>query len=134
MAALATATAGIAAYLLYAHYDHGSLICSSGGCGTVARSEYSEIFGVPVALIGVVGSLALLASLLRTDPLGLAAGLTLTVCGFLFAAYLVVVQLAVIDAVCEWCIVNDTMVGVLALLAASRVRNADSRARARPST
>jgi uncharacterized membrane protein len=122
MAALASAAAAIAAYLVYAHYNHDAVICSTGGCDTVARSEYSEIFGVPVGLLGVIGSLAILASLLRADRLGLAAGVALTVCGFIVAVYLVSVQLVVIDAVCDWCIVNDTLIVALLPLAVLRAR------------
>lgn len=34
--------------------------------------------------------------------------------GFVFAACLVVLQLAVLDAVCEWCVANDALLAVLA--------------------
>ena len=40
--------------------------------------------------------------------------------GLIFAAYLVLVQLAVLNAVCEWCIVNDSLIAALAVLAALR--------------
>jgi uncharacterized membrane protein len=117
MAVLALATVGIATYLVQAHYAGGSVVCSTGGCETVAQSRYSEIFGVPVALIGLLGSLAILASLLRADTPWRAAGLALAVTGFVFAAYLVALQLVVLDAVCEWCVANDALLAVLAGLA-----------------
>jgi uncharacterized membrane protein len=122
MAAPALATAAIAGYLLHVHYAGGSVVCSTGGCGTVARSEYSEIFGIPVALIGLIGSVAILLSLLCADDLGRAAALTLTLSGFTFAAYLVIAQLFVIHAICEWCVANDTLLAVLAVLAVVRIR------------
>ena len=125
MAVLAFATIGIAAYLLHAHYAGTSVVCSTGGCETVARSRYSEIFGVPVALIGLVGSVAILASLAIRGVLGRATGLGLTLAGLLFAAYLIVVQVVVIGAVCEWCVANDALVAVLALLALWRAHSAD---------
>lgn len=120
MAALAAATSGIAAYLLYAHYTGGSVVCSTGGCETVEQSNYADVFGVPVALIGLIGSIAILLTLLRGDILARAAGLTLTVSAFFFASYLVLVQLVVIGAVCEWCMVNDALVAVLAVVAGWR--------------
>ena len=126
MAMLALVTIGIAGYLLQAHYSGGSVVCSTGGCETVEQSRYSDIFGIPVALIGLLGSVAILITLLRGDLLGRAAGLALTLTGFLFAAYLVLVQLAVLHAVCEWCIVNDSLVTAIAALAVVRA-SADRR-------
>lgn len=122
MAALALATVGIAGYLVQAHYAGGSVVCSTGGCETVEQSSYSDIFGVPVALVGLLGSVAILVSLLRADTLWRAGSLALTVAGFVFAAYLVVLQLTVLDAVCEWCVANDTLLALLAVLAVWRVR------------
>jgi uncharacterized membrane protein len=122
MGVLALATVGIAAYLTQAHYAGGSVVCSTGGCETVQQSDYAELFGAPVALIGLLGSVAIALSLLRGDVLGRAAGLALTVSGFVFAAYLVIVQLAVLGAVCEWCVVNDSLLAVLAVLATLRAR------------
>ena len=125
MAVLALVTVGISSYLLQAHYAGGSVVCATGGCETVAQSTYSEIYGIPVALIGLIGSLAILVSLLRADILGRAGGVALTLCGFIFAAYLVLLQLFVIDAVCEWCVANDTVLAILACLAVWRARRAE---------
>jgi uncharacterized membrane protein len=120
MAALATATVGIAAYLVQVHYTGGSLVCSTGGCETVQQSAYAEIFGVPVALLGLLSSFAILLTLWRGDPPWRAAGLALAVTALVFAAYLVVVQLTVLGAVCEWCVANDAIVALLALVAGWR--------------
>lgn len=128
IAVIALATVGIAAYLLQAHYAGTSVVCSTGGCETVAQSRYSEIFGVPVALIGLVGSVAILGSLAIRGALGRATGLALTLSGLIFAAYLIAVQVLVIGAVCEWCVANDALIAVLALLALWRARSADAAA------
>lgn len=120
MALLAVTTTGIAAYLLYSYSTDASVACSTGGCETVEQSQYADIFGVPVALIGLVGSIAILLTLVRADTLSRAAGLAFTVSALVFATYLVVLQLAVIDAVCEWCMVNDALVAVLTVLAGLR--------------
>ena len=122
MAALAAAVVGIAGYLLQAHYSGGSIVCSTGGCETVQQSSYAELFGIPVALVGLLGAVAILASLVRSDLYGRATGVALTLSGFIFAAYLVIVQLAVINAVCEWCIASDSLMTVLAGVALWRVR------------
>jgi uncharacterized membrane protein len=128
MAGVALISVGISSYLLQAHYAGTSVVCSTGGCQAVAQSTYSEIFGVPVALVGLVGSLAILASLLRGDVFGRAAAVALTLSGLVFAVYLVLLQLFVIDAVCEWCVANDVLLAILACLAAWRARRAEPQA------
>jgi uncharacterized membrane protein len=120
MAGLALTTVGISSYLLQAHYAGSPVVCATGGCETVAQSRYSEIFGVPVALVGLLGSLAILASLQLRDVLGRAAGVALTLSGLVFAAYLVLLQVFVIDAICEWCIANDVLLAILAAFAVRR--------------
>jgi uncharacterized membrane protein len=40
----------------------------------------------------------------------------------LFSSYLIVIQLAVIDAICEWCLASDVLVTALAVLALLRAR------------
>jgi uncharacterized membrane protein len=119
---LVLVTIGIASYLLHAHSSGGSVVCSTGGCRAVEQSRYSDVFGVPVALIGLLGSLAILATLVRDDRPTRAAGVALALTGTIFAAYLVVVQLTVLHAVCEWCVANDAAMSVIALLALLRAR------------
>jgi uncharacterized membrane protein len=120
MAAPAMVSVGIAAYLVQAHYGGGSVVCSTGGCETVQKSVYAEIFGVPVALLGLLGSAAILATLLREGRAWRAAGLGLGFSALVFAVYLVIVQLAVIGAVCQWCVANDAVVAIVAGVAGWR--------------
>jgi uncharacterized membrane protein len=48
---------------------------------------------------------------------------TLALVGLLFGAYLLFVQLFVIDALCTWCVVNDAVIApALAVLTALRLR------------
>jgi uncharacterized membrane protein len=125
MATLATASVAIAAYLVEVHYSGGSVVCSTGGCETVQHSAYAEIFGAPVAFLGLLGSLAILVTLFRSDRPWRVAGFTLAVAGLVFAGYLVIVQLAVLGAVCEWCVANDAIVAILAGVAGWRAYATD---------
>lgn len=80
------------------------------GCNIVAQSEYSQIFGVPVALYGIgfyfiLGGLAVL--LLRSFK----RSLYLLLCGIglvgvLASAYFTLVQFAFIKAVCVYCLLS----------------------------
>src|ERR1700719_2426734 len=56
----------VASYLTYIHYACIKPLCgrNGGGCEIVQTSEYSKLAGVPVALIGLIGYVAILASLL----------------------------------------------------------------------
>jgi uncharacterized membrane protein len=121
VAALALVGVAIAGYLTYVHYAGVSITCSTGGCETVQHSRYAEIFGMPVALLGLLAFVGILASAIHGGIEGRAATVSISLAGVAFAAYLLVVQLAVIGAVCEWCVASDavtTLIAGLALFAA----------------
>lgn len=117
---------GIAGYLTWTHYSGASVACvRGGGCETVQHSSYAEIAGVPVALLGLV-SYTSIALLVAWDSENARLGAaTLAIVGLLFSAYLLVLQLFVIDAVCIWCLANDVAIApALALVAGLRLRSA----------
>jgi uncharacterized membrane protein len=123
---LAAAGAAIAGYLTYARFTHTTLACTTGGCEIVQRSDYAELAGIPVAVLGLAAYVFLLGSAFSSAELVRAAGAAVAVAGSAFSAYLVYVQVAVIDAICQWCIASDVVMAVLAcacigrLIAASR--------------
>ncbi len=106
---------GISGYLTWAHYDDSVLVCAIGGCETVQASRYSTIGPVPIALLGMAMFAALsgLAGLrlLRTPPLGhetltlVAWGMLLA--GILYYLYLTYVELFVLHAICQWCVITS---------------------------
>jgi len=62
---LALVGIGIAGYLTWVHYEGLSPICAiNEGCEKVQSSRYAKVGGVPVPLIGLVGYVAIFASLL----------------------------------------------------------------------
>ncbi len=121
-AALAVLGAAISAYLLYVRQTGGTIACSTGGCETVQSSTYAELFGVPVAALGVAGFLGLLAAATLRGELARLAQATFALTAVLFGAYLLYVQLAVIDAICQWCVGTDAVVTAIAGLALLRLR------------
>jgi uncharacterized membrane protein len=125
-ALVAAAGAAVAGYLTYVHYRPDALVCTGGGgCETVQESQYAELVGVPVALLGLLAYAAVLALVLWDVPVArtLAAAIGLSAVGF--AAYLLVLQAFVIDAWCVWCLVNDLLVvPLLGVLTALRMRDA----------
>src|ERR1700732_3329155 len=102
---LALAGTGIAGYLTYVHYAGIKSLCTAGGgCEKVQTSVYSEFAGIPVALLGLLGYLAILGLLLapETETLKFAAT-NLILIGFAFSAYLTYRELYSIHAICDWC-------------------------------
>ncbi|MEK9155114.1 MAG: vitamin K epoxide reductase family protein [Patescibacteria group bacterium] len=100
-----------AVYLTIEHFTSFSLPCSiTHGCEVVTNSVYSEILGIPVALLGALYYVAVLLgtyALLefgRRDLLKWVA--VATTAGFLFSAWFVYVQLFVIKAICQYCILS----------------------------
>lgn len=118
--ALAAVGVAITSYLVYARYTGSSIVCTGGGCETVQHSRYAVVAGVPVALLGLIGYGILLGlSLVRRDAAH-AAAIALTASALAFSAYLLVVQLTLIHAVCVWCVTSDcVLVVILAALVAS---------------
>lgn len=95
-----------------------------GGCETVQESRYAEIAGIPVALLGVLGYVAILVLVAWDSPTARLAAAAVAFTGLLFSVYLLVVQLFVIDALCTWCVVNDVVVApALAVLTGLRLRS-----------
>ena len=98
----------IALYLSVVELQGGVPVCGPiHGCEEVARSEYSRIAGIPVAVFGVALSMVLLTLALawfRTDLYALLlAHYGLSLAGVLFEAYFLYLQVFVIGAVCIWC-------------------------------
>lgn len=98
----------IALYLSAVELQGGVPVCGPiKGCEEVARSEYSRIAGIPVAVFGVGLSLILLSLAVawwKTDLyVLLLSHYGLSLAGVIFEAYFIYLQIFVIGAVCIWC-------------------------------
>ncbi len=124
-ALVALAGIAVAGYLTWSHFGDESVVCPvGGGCETVQESEYAEIAGVPVALLGLVAYVVLLGLVAWDAPLARLAAAALALIGLVFSGYLLVVQLFVIDAWCVWCLANDVVIApALAVVTGVRLRS-----------
>jgi uncharacterized membrane protein len=122
---LSLAGAFVSAYVLVARWTSAGLLCSTGGCETVQSSEYSELLGVPVAGFGIVGYLVIAAAALGRGPLARAIAGAVALGAAAFGGYLLVIQLVVIDAVCDWCLATDAITSLVAIVAVVRLLRAD---------
>jgi uncharacterized membrane protein len=123
---VSAAGVGVAAYLTYVHYQPAALICTgSGGCEVVQDSSYAVLIGIPVAILGLAGWVAALALTIWNSERARILTVALAIGSLAFVAYLVILQLFVIDAICVWCMVNDVLlVPALTVLALLRLRTA----------
>ena len=128
MIVLATVGLGVATYLTVIHYAGIKPICGreGGSCEIVQTSEYSKLAGVPVALIGLIGYITILGSLLapETETTRFAT-VAFTLIGFGFSCYLTYRELFSIHKICEWCVSSAVIVTILMCLAVWRFLRGD---------
>lgn len=125
---LATVGAAISGYLTYAHFNIDALVCAGGGCEVVQQSKYSEIMGIPIALMGLLMFLAVIALIIVRDRILDYAYLAnpliivLLVASLIYFAYLAYLEANVIHAWCQWCVGTTIVTVILFLVEAFRMR------------
>jgi uncharacterized membrane protein len=125
---------GVAGYLTYTHYEGIKVLClSSGGCETVQASIYSKVAGLPVAVLGLAGYVAILLTLAIRNDLGRIAAFGMALTGFLFSLYLTYREIFTIKAICQWCVSSAVLMTLLTILTAIRVLRVESEVAAAPS-
>jgi uncharacterized membrane protein len=113
---------GIAGYLTYVHYRGFAPICAVGhGCEKVQSSRYAKVAGVPVPLIGLIGYVGILVSLLLRGELARLATAGMAYVGVAFSGYLTFLELFRIHAICQWCVGSAIVMTMIAVLATIRV-------------
>ena len=110
----------IAGYLTWAHYQHDALVCGLGDCETVQTSQYSEVAGLPIAILGMGMFGAIIAlvtirwwrsSLTDVTSAGI---IFLTLTGVLYYAFLTWIEVFELGAICQWCVLSSLMaMGIL---------------------
>ncbi len=112
----------VALYLwLHALGFGGAIKCGAGGgCETVQTSQWAVFLGLPVALYGVAGYLAILiVALAALRPAALPQSnwnvmlVSLATVGVLFTAYLTYLELFVIHAICRWCVGSAVIIAAI---------------------
>lgn len=112
---------------IYKITSNDSMCIGSKDCSVVNASRYAEIYGIPVAVLGVIGYAAILGVLVLERNPGffkqnasmLFFGLSLT--GFLFTLYLIFVEVALIKAYCPFCIASQVTMTIIFILSVIRV-------------
>jgi uncharacterized membrane protein len=125
----------LAGYLTYVHYANIQVACVQGHneCEAVQTSVYSKVAGVPVALVGLIGYIVILGSLLvrQTETTRLAT-LALTLGGWGFSVYLTYREVFSLEKICEWCVGSAILMTILMLLSVWRFLRGEPRASGTP--
>ena len=112
---------------IYKLTDNDAMCIGSGGCSVVNSSRYSEVNGIPVAVLGILGYASILALLFlenrpgffRENGVMMLFGVTLT--GFLFTLYLIFVEVALIKAYCPFCLTSQAVMTVIFIFSVIRL-------------
>ncbi|MEW6716427.1 MAG: vitamin K epoxide reductase family protein [Chloroflexota bacterium] len=117
-------------YLSWIKLAHA--VCAGiGDCDVVNTSAYSEIYGIPIALLGAgcyIAILLLLGLDLRggrwqeVSPL---AVFGFSLAGVLYSLYLTWIEVAVLKATCPYCVLSAVALVVLLILSIIRLRAAE---------
>jgi uncharacterized membrane protein len=117
----------IALYLVVERLAGVPLVCGPfGGCDVVQASRYAEVGGVPVALLGAVGSAGILGAAFGwwrlRDARYLAVVYVASIAAVAIVVYLTSLELFVIHAVCTWCAAYAVTTLIVALVAGLSLR------------
>jgi uncharacterized membrane protein len=121
--ALITSLIGLldAGYLSYSKLNSLNLYCSAavGDCNSVNSSQWSYLFGIPVAYLGFIAYAAILFLLIFGKKIKLLAPhvdflfFFITLIGFLFSGYLTFIEATVLHTFCQWCLLSALMITIL---------------------
>lgn len=125
----------VAGYLVAKRFTGGSLACTRWAqCDVVNNSVYSQIYGVPICVIGLAGYLLLLGlafAAMRTEGRAqrqiLLLSFALSLGGVGFSAYLTYLEIYVIEALCAWCVASAIIITLLAIVEGFALRVAPHR-------
>ena len=120
--ALSLCGVALAGYLTWVHYADAQAVCVGGGgsCERVQTSDYAVLAGVPVAVIGLAGYLALAVAFAAPRDEAISPAAFMGLAGFGFSAYLTYVELFTLRAICQWCVASALLMSAIAAIACVR--------------
>lgn len=118
-------------YLTWIKLTDSLAVCGGiGNCESVNSSRFAEFGGIPIALIGALGYMAILVTLVLDDrKADWRDGLRLTLFGFtltgtLFSLYLTYLEVFVLRAICPYCVLSAVAMTGLFVIAILMLRTA----------
>ncbi len=104
----------VSVYLVIVKYSPALLYCTPGlgDCQGVQNSRWSTMWGIPIALFGALAYLTLIGCYLFenlnrfTKKYAFYVIFGVSIFGFLYSLFLTWLELFVIHAVCQWCLIS----------------------------
>lgn len=115
-------------YLTWVKFTGKYALCGPiGDCESVNSSIYSEVYGIPIALLGALAYLIILLLLLlegniifgRENARLAVFGISLV--GVIYSIYLTYIEVIVLKAICPYCVLSAIILVILFLLSTVRV-------------
>ena len=112
---------------IYKITSNDNMCVGSKDCSVVNASKYSEVNGIPVALVGAFGYSALLGVLWleRKNKFGKENGsmifFGISLSRFFFTLWLIYVEVALLKAYCPFCIASQVTMTLIFILSVIRV-------------
>ena len=112
---------------IYKVTSNNAMCLGSGDCSTVNASKYSEVNGIPVAVLGVLGYAAILAvhyfenrnRFFKQNSTLMIFGMALT--GFIFTVWLIYIEIALLKAICPFCVTSQAAMTIIFIIAVTRL-------------
>jgi uncharacterized membrane protein len=113
---------GVATYIFIADSTNGAPTCVvGGGCETVAKSSYSHIAGINIAVFGIIGWVLILGTAFFANDYARLGGFLFALGGFGFSIYLTYLQIWNIEAICPWCVTDAILMTIVFILNTTRL-------------
>jgi uncharacterized membrane protein len=122
-------------YLTWIKLAHQEALClpGIGDCETVNNSRYAELFGIPIALLGAFAFLIILALVLLEDRRVMSLPVSketskmavfgISLIGVLYSVYLTYIEIAVLRAICPYCVISALAILAVFVLNLARLVN-----------
>lgn len=132
--ALASVGLGVSLYLSYVEVAQVKSVCGPvGECNIVQSSEYAQLLGIPIAVLGALSYVSVVALWAgqrflpaRWSAISFTALVALTMFATVFSIYLTAIELFVIGAVCVWCLSSAVISTFLMILVAAAITKIQS--------
>lgn len=120
----------VSGYLTYVKFTAEPMACVGGGmfdCSTVQNSIYAEMFGIPIAYMGLATYIVMAGLIVLESRIGLLQEFgnlilfAITLFAWLFSMWLVYVQFFLLEALCQWCLTHEVLMTLILPLVCVRL-------------
>jgi uncharacterized membrane protein len=117
-------------YLAWLKFSGQYALCGPiGNCESVNSSQYSEIYGIPIAVLGAGAYLTIIVLLLLErrgsfwSEYSLMIVFGISLIGVLYSIYLTYVEITILREICPYCVISAVILVALLILSSIRLVN-----------